>query len=109
MADKTLFQKLLDGELPSTKVYVDERCGAFRDIQPQGPVHVLVVPREPLPFPSLVAASRDDPLGGRERVAGLARDWGARLVDLGHVGHLNPASGYGHWGRAQEFVDALCA
>ena len=69
----------------------------------------LPVPREPLPFPSLVTASRDDPLGGRERVAGLARDWGARLVDLGHVGHLNPASGYGHWGRAQEFVDALCA
>ena len=69
----------------------------------------LPAPRETLPFPSLVAASRDDPLGGHERVAGLARDWGARLVDLGHVGHLNPASGYGHWGRAQEFVDALCA
>jgi predicted alpha/beta hydrolase family esterase len=69
----------------------------------------LPVPREALPFPSIVAASRDDPLGSHERAAELARDWGARLVDLGHVGHLNPASGYGHWGRAREFVDALCA
>jgi len=69
----------------------------------------LPVPREPLPFPSVVAASRDDPLGRYERVAELARDWGAKLVDLGHVGHLNPASGYGQWGRAQEFVADICA
>ena len=57
----------------------------------------LPVPREPLPFPSIVAASRNDPLGRFERVAELARDWGSRLVDLGEVGHLNPASGFGDW------------
>lgn len=67
----------------------------------------LPVPREPLPFPSIVAASRNDPLGSYERVAGLARDWGSTLVDLGEVGHLNPASGYGPWPRAHEFIRAL--
>ena len=65
--------------------------------------------REPLPFPSVVAASRDDPLGRYERIEQLANDWGSRLVDLGFVGHLNPASGYGVWSRADEFIDELSA
>jgi len=69
----------------------------------------LPVPREPLPFPSVVAASRDDPLGRFERVAELAGDWGSRFVDLGLVGHLNPASGYGRWGRAEQLIDEICA
>ncbi|HEX6017487.1 MAG TPA: alpha/beta hydrolase [Burkholderiaceae bacterium] len=69
----------------------------------------LPVPREPLPFPSVVAASRDDPLGSYERIVGLAGDWGSRLVDLGLVGHLNPASGYGRWGRAEQFIDEISA
>ncbi|MGW0970263.1 RBBP9/YdeN family alpha/beta hydrolase [Streptomyces sp. NPDC002516] len=62
------------------------------------------VPRSPLPFPSVVAASSNDPLGTAERVAGLALDWGAGLVELGEVGHLNPASGYGPWPRAEELL-----
>ena len=49
MADKTLFQKIADGEIPSDMVYKDEYCIAFRDIQPQAPVHILVVPRKPIP------------------------------------------------------------
>jgi predicted alpha/beta hydrolase family esterase len=69
----------------------------------------LPVPRQRLPFASIVAASRNDPLGSFERVAGLARDWGSRLVDLGEVGHLNPASGYGPWSGAEAFIDALAA
>jgi predicted alpha/beta hydrolase family esterase len=67
----------------------------------------LPVPRERLPFPSIVAASRNDPLAAFSRVADLAADWGSRLVDLGDVGHLNPASGYGEWPRADEFIDTL--
>ena len=49
MAEKTLFQKILDGDLPSDLVHEDDVCGAFRDLNPQGPVHILIVPREPLP------------------------------------------------------------
>jgi len=67
----------------------------------------LPVPRERLPFPSIVAASRDDPLAGCDRVAALAAGWGAELVDLGEVGHLNPASGFGAWPRAEDFIDTL--
>ncbi len=67
----------------------------------------LPVPHMRLPFPSIVAASRDDPLAGFDRVATLAAAWGAELVDLGDVGHLNPASGFGAWPRAEAFIDAL--
>ncbi|WP_445517995.1 RBBP9/YdeN family alpha/beta hydrolase [Streptomyces sp. NEAU-174] len=64
-------------------------------------------PRTPLPFPSIVAASTNDPLAAFESVAGLARAWGGHLVDLGPVGHLNPAAGYGAWPRAEEFIREL--
>jgi len=69
----------------------------------------LPVPRQSLPFPSIVAASRNDPLGRFERVEELARDWGSRFVDLGQVGHLNPASGFGEWPQAAEFIRELAA
>jgi len=69
----------------------------------------LPVPRNALPFRSIVAASRNDPLGSYERVAAFARSWGSKLVDLGEVGHLNPASGFGEWPRAVSFIDELDA
>jgi histidine triad (HIT) family protein len=47
--EKTLFQKIADREIPGDIVYEDERAVAFRDIQPAAPVHVLVVPRKPIP------------------------------------------------------------
>ena len=50
MADtRTLFQKIADGDIPSDMVYEDEQCFAFRDIAPQAPVHILIVPRKPIP------------------------------------------------------------
>ncbi|MEV0333369.1 alpha/beta fold hydrolase [Nocardia sp. NPDC050717] len=67
------------------------------------------IPRARLPFPSVVAASTNDPLASSRRVAGMAEAWGSRLVDLGDVGHLNPASGYGEWPRAQELLSELIA
>src|SRR5262249_25048482 len=67
----------------------------------------LPVPRDPLPFASTVAASRNDPLGRFDRVTALARAWGSRLVDLGEVGHLNPASGYGDWPQADALIANL--
>ena len=66
------------------------------------------LPRARLAFPSIVAASTNDPLGRFDRVASLAKDWGSRLVDLGDVGHLNPASGFGEWPQAQTLVAELC-
>ncbi len=67
----------------------------------------LPVPRERLPFPSIVAASRNDPLAAFDCTERLAADWGSDFVDLGEVGHLNPASGYGAWPHAQALIDRL--
>ncbi|WP_423194563.1 RBBP9/YdeN family alpha/beta hydrolase [Cupriavidus sp. H18C2] len=67
----------------------------------------LPIPREPLPFPTIVAASRNDPLASYERAAGMACDWGSELVDLGKVGHLNPAAGFGPWPGATELLARL--
>jgi predicted alpha/beta hydrolase family esterase len=69
----------------------------------------LPVPRDALPFPSIVAASRNDPLAAYDRVLLLAIAWGSRLVDLGKVGHLNPASGFGEWPRALSLIEELAA
>jgi len=67
----------------------------------------LPIPRGPLPFRSIVAASTNDPLARFERVAGLAADWGSRLEDIGAAGHLNPASGFGEWPRAMALLEEL--
>jgi predicted alpha/beta hydrolase family esterase len=69
----------------------------------------LPIPRMPLPFPSIVAASSDDPLGNPVRLRSLAASWGSRVQDLGPVGHLNPASGFGDWPKAVELIDHLRA
>ena len=44
----TIFQKIIDKEIPADIVYEDERALAFRDIQPQAPTHVLIIPRKPI-------------------------------------------------------------
>ena len=67
----------------------------------------LPVPRQPLPFPSIVAGSRNDPLASIERVQQLAQHWGSRFDDLGDVGHLNPASGHGEWPQAEDYIREL--
>lgn len=67
----------------------------------------LPIPRNTLPFPSIVAASRNDPLASFDRVVEMAANWGSRLVDLGDVGHLNPAAGFGEWPMAKELIRSL--
>lgn len=48
-ASPTLFSRIIAGEIPSDFVHRDDRCVAFRDIAPAAPVHILIVPVEPLP------------------------------------------------------------
>ena len=55
------------------------------------------VPRDPLPFPSLLVASRNDPYCAYDRAEDFAYSWGAALVDAGESGHINVASGHGPW------------
>jgi histidine triad (HIT) family protein len=48
MADKTLFQKIADREIPADILYEDDLCLCIHDINPQAPVHLLVVPKKPI-------------------------------------------------------------
>ena len=85
MAD-CIFCKIAAGEIPSSKVYEDERVYAFKDINPQAPVHILVTPKEHMAKVLECAAREDDLLGHLMKVAsriakeqGLAEN-GFRLV-----------------------------
>jgi len=64
----------------------------------------LPTPLTRLPFPSILAGSANDPLARAERSVALAMACGSRYVDLGNVGHLNPAAGYGAWPQAETFI-----
>lgn len=46
MAQKTVFKRIIDKEIPARIVYEDDRCLAFHDVAPQAPVHVLVIPKK---------------------------------------------------------------
>ncbi len=48
MAGKTIFQRIIDREIPADVVHEDDLCLAFRDVSPQAPVHVLVIPKKPI-------------------------------------------------------------
>ena len=48
MPDKNIFQRIIDREVPAHIVYEDDRCLAFRDISPQAPTHVLLIPKKSL-------------------------------------------------------------
>ena len=50
MSDKTLFEKIIAREIPADIVFEDDQCIAFRDVNPQAPMHVLVCPKKPLPM-----------------------------------------------------------
>lgn len=86
MSDETLFQKIVRGEIPADVVYQDDLVTAFRDIAPQAPVHVLIVPNEPVPTAADVETAHEPMLGRLFTVArrvaeaeGLADD-GYRLI-----------------------------
>src|SRR3972149_843321 len=55
---KTIFKKIIDREIPAQIIYEDDRCLAFRDVAPQAPTHVLVIPKREIA--SLDAIDDDD-------------------------------------------------
>ncbi len=58
MSAESIFSKIINGDIPADRVYEDEHCICIKDINPQAPTHVLVIPRKPIP--RLVDASEDD-------------------------------------------------
>ena len=67
------------------------------------------LPMTRLPFPTIVAASRDDPYVAFARATAMAKVWGAELVDVGNAGHINTASGYGEWPEGERLLVRLQA
>lgn len=89
----TIFGKIARGEVPADLVYEDERALAFRDLAPQAPVHILVIPRKPIQ--SLAHAGEEDAdlLGHLMRVCarvaeaeGLAQDGYRVVTNIGEQG-----------------------
>jgi histidine triad (HIT) family protein len=72
-----LFCRIAAGDIPASIVYQDERLIAFRDINPQAPVHVLLIPRRHIATLNDLAAADDELVGEMaRRAAALARELG---------------------------------
>jgi len=67
------------------------------------------VPREPLPFKSLLLGSQDDPYCSLERAKAFAQAWGSEFIDFGARGHLNAESGLGDWPEGRALLARLTA
>jgi len=69
MLQDNIFQKIIDKKIPANIVYEDDRCLAFRDVNPQAPVHVLIIPRKVIPTHADIKAEDGDLLGHLHVVA----------------------------------------
>ncbi len=92
--DQNIFAKILRGEIPSKKVHEDEWSLAFHDINPQAPVHVLVIPKGAyVSWDDFTAKASDAEIAGLTRAIGdvtrqLSLSSGYRLmVNMGQHGH----------------------
>ncbi len=76
MAD-CLFCKIIEGAIPSTKVYEDDAVYAFRDIEPQAPEHIIIVPKEHMTSANDITAENSAVIGKIfETAAKIAKDLG---------------------------------
>ena len=75
--EKTLFEKICDREIPADIVFEDDLCLCFRDISPQAPTHLLLIPKKPIPRIAL-ATDDDAALLGHmmTRISTIARQEG---------------------------------
>ena len=58
MAEKTIFQRIIDKEIPAKIAFEDDQCLAFHDVAPKAPTHLLVIPKRPIV--SIATVSDDD-------------------------------------------------
>jgi diadenosine tetraphosphate (Ap4A) HIT family hydrolase len=93
--DQNIFAKILRGEIPSRKVYEDDFAYAFHDINPQAPVHILVIPKGfYVSWDDFSATAPDAEIAGFVRAVGqVAREHGLvepgyrMLANVGQHGH----------------------
>ena len=93
MSEDTLFSKIVKGEIPADILFQDDRVTAFRDIHPQAPTHVLIIPNKPIPSVNDVSEEDEAVLGHLFVVArqlaeseGVAEDGYRLLVNCGRHG-----------------------
>ena len=73
----TIFSKIVQGEIPADIVYQDEQVTAFKDIQPQAPVHVLIIPNREIPTVNDLTTEDEQLIGHLFTVAAkIAKDLG---------------------------------
>jgi diadenosine tetraphosphate (Ap4A) HIT family hydrolase len=97
--DTNVFARILRGELPANKVYEDDKILAFHDINPQAPVHILVIPKAPyVSWDDFSARAPDAEIAGFIRAVGrIAREAGLvapgyrLLANIGADGHQEVA------------------
>jgi len=89
-----LFCRIIAGEIPATKVYEDDHLVAFNDINPQAPMHVLIVPRQHVATLNDLEAGHD-PLVGEmvRRAAAIAAERGYAATGFRTVFNCNAAAG----------------
>ncbi|HEV7437795.1 MAG TPA: alpha/beta hydrolase [Pseudorhizobium sp.] len=86
------FQRQIAGAFFVAPPEVDNPAIRPRHLMSFGPY-----PRDPLPFPTLTIASRNDPFGSFEHADEIANAWGSPLIDAGEAGHINAEAGFGPW------------
>jgi histidine triad (HIT) family protein len=112
LMSKTLFSRIIDGEIPGQFVYQDEHIVAIRDINPAAPVHVLVIPRKPIPSLAELAPedhalaghlllktaeiAREQGLTGGYRVVVNTGEQGGQTVPHLHIHILGGTQMHGH-------------
>ena len=91
----TLFERIINGELPAKFVYKDDRCVAFRDIHPRAPTHILIVPNKPIPTANEVTEDDAALIGHLFAVAaqiarseGIAEDGYRLIINCGRNGGM---------------------
>lgn len=77
--EKTLFEKIIDRQIPAKIAFEDEKYIVIHDITPQAPVHVLVIPKKPIPTLNDLGPTDADLIGGMFLVAGQV------MKQLGHT------------------------
>ncbi len=90
----TIFKRIIDGEIPADVVYEDSLCLAFRDVAPQAPVHVLVIPKQEIRSVDAIEQADAALLGQLWVVIGrLARDLGIAEAGYRVVANTGPLGG----------------
>jgi histidine triad (HIT) family protein len=90
----TIFKKIIDKEIPADIVYEDEKCLAFKDIDPKAPVHILIIPKKEIPSMAEAAESDKELLGHLLIAASqIAKDLGVSESGYRVVANTNKEGG----------------